>query len=116
MLLRFCKGSGLIIWLVLAFVAVESIVAASFLSIVHFQDANNWVKRSQNVLLELEQIIKTLSRAESSHLGYVITGSDHHLTSYHEAFDATKRQMQHLDNLTKGDVAQRDRVAYFSAI
>ena len=61
MLHRLFAGKGLIIALAVGFIAVESIVAACFLSLVHFKTSNNWATRSEQVLLELERMMSTVA-------------------------------------------------------
>ena len=73
------SGKGLLISLIIGFIAVESIVAAGFLSLLHFKTSANWVSQSQHVLLELERMISTVTGAETNQRAYLITGSDDYL-------------------------------------
>ena len=54
MLRRLLAGKGLMIVLAVGFIAVESIVVASFLSLVHFKTSNHWATKSEQVLIELD--------------------------------------------------------------
>lgn len=66
LLRRICAGKGPIIALVVAFLAVEAIVAACFLSLLHFKTSNNWATRSEQVLIELERMMSTVIGAETN--------------------------------------------------
>jgi CHASE3 domain sensor protein len=68
-------GKGLIIALVVGFLAVEGIVAACVLSLMHFKTSNNWATRSEQVLIELERVRSIMTGAETHQRGYLITGS-----------------------------------------
>ena len=43
--------------LIVAFIAIESIVAARFLSLLHFKASNNWMAQSRHALIELERMM-----------------------------------------------------------
>ncbi len=112
---RLYAGRGLIISLCLAFVAVESIVAACFLSLVHLKTANNLVQKSQNLSLEIERAMNAVAGAETNQRGYIITGLDHYLASYRGALDAIGIQIQHLGSMIGNNANQRDRIVYLTA-
>ncbi len=114
MLRRIFAGKGLMIALVVGFIAVESIVAACFLSLVHFKTSNNWATRSQQVLIELERMMSTVTGAETSQRGYLITGSDQYLAPYREAIDTLEAQIRRIGSLTRDNNLQQDRVAYLA--
>ena len=92
MLRQIFAGKGLIVALVAGFIAVESIVAACFLSLVHFKTSNNWATKSEQVLLELERMLSTVAGAETGQRGYLITGSDDYLTPYRDALTTLESQ------------------------
>lgn len=79
MLRRLLAGKGLMIVLAVGFIAVESIVVASFLSLVHFKTSNHWATKSEQVLIELERMSSAVAGAETQQRGYLITGSDEYL-------------------------------------
>lgn len=112
---RLYAGRGLMISLCLAFVAVESIVAACFLSLVHLKTAHNWVEKSHNLSLEIERAMNAVAGAETNQRGYLITGSDHYLASYRDALDTIGIQIQHLGSMTGNNANQRDRIVYLTA-
>ncbi|HQY58544.1 MAG: CHASE3 domain-containing protein [Nitrospira sp.] len=114
MLRRIFAGKGLIVALVVGFIAVESIVAACFLSLVHFKTSNNWATKSEQVLLELERMLSTVTGAETSQRGYLITGSDDYLTPYRDALTTLESQVSRIGGLTRDNAVQQDRVAYLA--
>ncbi len=114
LLRRMCAGKGLLIALVVGFIAVESIVAAGFLSLLHFKSSNHWATKSEQVLLELERMMGTMAGAETSQRGYLITGADDYLTPYREAVDTLDSRIRRIGSLTRDNGIQQDRVAYLA--
>ncbi|HMX91274.1 MAG: CHASE3 domain-containing protein [Nitrospira sp.] len=111
---RILAGKGLIIALIVGFLAVESIVAACFLSLMHFKTSNNWATRNEQVLIELERVRSIVSGAETHQRGYLITGSDNYLAPYREALDMLQEQIRRIGSLTRDNNLQQDRVAYLA--
>ncbi len=114
MLRRMHASKGLIIALVVGFLAVEAIVAACFLSFMHVKTSNNWATRSEQVLIELERVRSIVTGAETNQRGYLITGSEEYLTSYREAIDMLREQIRRIGSLTRDNSTQQDRVAYLA--
>ncbi|MBI4001751.1 MAG: CHASE3 domain-containing protein [Nitrospira defluvii] len=114
MLHRICSGKGLILSLIVGFIAVESIVAACFLSLVHLRTSDNWVSQSQHVLLELERMMGTVTGAETNQRAYIITGSDDYLSPYRDALDTIESRIQRIGSLTRHNTTQQNRVAYLA--
>lgn len=108
------SGKGLVVSLIIGFIAVESIVAAGFLSLLHFKTSANWVSQSQHVLLELERMISTVTGAETNQRAYLITGSDDYLPPYRDAMDSIDDHLQRIGSLTRRDAVQQNRVAYLA--
>lgn len=111
---QFYTGKGLIISLVVGFLAVESIVAAGFLSLVHFKTSTNWAAKSEQVLIEVERMRSAVAGAETQQRGYLITGSDEYLPSYREAIDTLETQLRRIGSLTRDNTLQQDRVAFLA--
>ncbi len=111
---QFYTGKGLIITLIVGFLAVESIIAAGFLSLVHFKTSTNWAAKSEQVLIELEQMRSTVVGAETQQRGYLITGSDEYLPPYREAIDTLEAQLRRIGSLTRDNSLQQDRVAFLA--
>ena len=107
-------GKGLLISLVVAFVAVESIVAACFLSVIHFKSSTDWMVQSQRTLLELERLVGNVTEAEAHQRAYILTGSEEYLPSYREAIGTLDHQIRQIGGLTRRDPRQQDRVAYLA--
>lgn len=114
LLRRLCAGKGLILTLIVAFVTVESIVAACFLSLLHFKSSTNWAGKSEQVLIELERMMSTVAGAETKQRGYLITGSDNYLVPYRDALDTLEGQIRRIGSLTRDNVTQQDRVAFLA--
>lgn len=114
MLRRILAGKGLIIALVVGFLAVEAIVAACFLSLMHLKTSNNWATRSEQVLIELERVRSIVTGAETHQRGYLITGSEEYLAPYREAIDMLQEQIRRIGSLTRDNSMQQDRVAYLA--
>lgn len=109
---RMWSGKGLFIGLIIGFIAVESIVAACFLSLLHFKTSNSSAARSQQVLIELERMMGTVAGAETSQRGYLITGSDEYLIPYRDALDTLDTHFRRIGDLTRHNVGQRDRLTF----
>ena len=111
---RLLAGKGLLISLIVAFVAVESIVAACFLSLIHFKSSTDWMVQSQRTLLELERLVGNVTEAEAHQRAYILTGSEEYLPSYREAIGTLDHQIRQIGGLNRRDPRQQDRVAYLA--
>ncbi|WHZ24282.1 MAG: hypothetical protein OJF47_003394 [Nitrospira sp.] len=108
---RIWSCTSLFIGLIIGFVAVESIVAAGFLSLLHFKASNDSALKSQQVLIELERMMGTVTRAETSQRGYIITGTDDDLVPYRGALDTFEAHIRRIGTLTRHDDTQQNLVA-----
>ena len=115
LLRRILAGKGIFMSLIVAFVAVEAIVAACFLSLLHFKTSTHWVAQSQHVLLELERMMGTVVGAETNQRAYIITGSEEYLPPYRDAIDTADNHIRRIGGLTRHNTTQQDRVAYLAA-
>jgi CHASE3 domain sensor protein len=97
--------------LAVAFVGVQSIAAAGFLSLLHFRGATHSVSRAQDVLLELESTLKSLTKAETGQRGYILTGADRFLFPYRDSLDAVRGHLRHLIDLTEENSFQQRHLA-----
>lgn len=111
---RMCAGKGLLIALIVGFLAVEGLVGACFLSLMHVKTSNNWATRSEQVLIELERVRSIVTGAETQQRGYLITGSEEYLASYREAINMLEEQIRRIGSLTRDNPMQQDRVAYLA--
>jgi len=106
------KQTGIFVGIVLAFIALESLVAASFLSLVHYKTANGGVVQTQQLLLELEALMGQLSSAETHQRGFVVTGSSSYLQPYQHSVDSMERHLQQLTRLTAHNPDHRNRIDF----
>lgn len=111
LLSRMGTGNGLPVSLIIAFVAVESIVAASFLSLLQFKTSTAEVSHRQQSLLELERMVGTVAGAETNQRGYLITGSEHYLAPYRDALNTLETHLRRIGVLTQDSLVQRRLVA-----
>jgi CHASE3 domain sensor protein len=94
--------------LAVAFVAAQSVAAAGFLSLLHFRSATQSVSRAQDVLLELESMVASLTKAETGQRGYILTGAEHFLFPYRDSLEAVRGHLRRLIDLTRdNDLQQR---------
>lgn len=110
----YTTGKGLVITLVVGFLAVGAIIAAGFLSFVHFKTSTNRATKSEQVLIELERMSSAVAGAETQQRGYLITGSDEYLLPYREAIDTLETQLRRIGSLTRDNRLQQDRVAFLA--
>ena len=73
-------------------------------------DAHNWVEHTQLVLLELTQIESLLTQAESGQRGFLYTGNEQYLESYHRATAEVGPHIDHLAKLTVDNPVQTPRI------
>jgi CHASE3 domain sensor protein len=97
--------------LAVTFIAVQSIAAAGFLSLLHFRSATHSVSHAHAVLLELETMGASLTKAETGQRGYVITGAEHFLLPYRHSVDAVRGHLRRLVDLTQNSTVQQHHVA-----
>ena len=97
--------------LAVAFFAVQSIAAAGFLSLLHYSAATHEMSRSQGVLLELESVMNTLTHAETDQRGYILTDSEHFLSTYRQSLESARGHLRRLVDLTETDATQQRNLA-----
>ena len=106
--------SGKAVWigLLIAFVAVQTIAAAGFLSLLHFRSATQWVTHTQQVLLELESVGNSLLNVETRQRGYVLTGAEQYLDPYRESLNSVQQHLRRLDDLTRDNPTRHKQVDF----
>jgi CHASE3 domain sensor protein len=97
--------------LAVAFVAAQSVAAAGFLSLLHFRSATQSVSQAQDVLLELESTVASLTKAETGQRGYILTGAEHFLFPYRDSLKAARGHLRRLIDLTGDNDVQQRHVA-----
>jgi CHASE3 domain sensor protein len=101
-----------VVSLVVAFIALQSIAAAGFLSLLHFRSATQGVSHTQQVLLELESFVNSLMTVETGQRGYVLTGAEQYLSPYRESLNTIQQHVRRLGDLTRDNPVQQQRVAH----
>jgi PAS domain S-box-containing protein len=97
---------------VLAAIAVgAALLVANFaFSVLHTQqlrDESAAVRRSNELLLALDNVLMLVVDAETGQRGYVITGRDEYLAPYRKALASIRAQLDALDRLVADDPVQR---------
>lgn len=104
--------TSVLIALTAAFLAAQSVSAAGFLTLLHFRSSTNAVSRAQDVLLELESVVRFLTMAETGQRGYVLTGAEHFLVPYRDSLEDVRGHLRRLIELTGDDAVQRRHLSH----
>jgi len=91
--------------------AIVLVAALSLLALVHSERTRASTAHSLAVLLALEEVSSLLKDAENSQRGYLLTDSDQYRAQYEEAARDLPARVAHLEELTREDPAQHQRVA-----
>jgi PAS domain S-box-containing protein len=100
--------------------AVVLVVMAA-VAVITFQNTfglinnNRWVAHTHEVLQELELTLSTITHAETSQRGYIITGDRTYLESYLSAVTAIPAQIAHVKDLTADNPIQQQRIPHLQA-
>jgi CHASE3 domain sensor protein len=97
--------------LAVAFIAAQSVAAAGFLSLLHFRSATHSVSRAQEVLLELESTVTSLTQAETGQRGYILTGAEHFLFPYRDSLETARGHLRRLIDLTEANAVQQRHIS-----
>lgn len=73
--------------------------------------ANNWVKHTSRVLIELEATLSLIKDAETGQRGYIITGDKSYLEPYNQATAEINRHIEQLQEITLDNPNQQRRIA-----
>jgi PAS domain S-box-containing protein len=68
------------------------------------------VVHTQLVLTTLEEVLATVTEAETAERGFLITGDERYLKPYREAVSRTRETLQRLEALTADDPVQQGRI------
>jgi PAS domain S-box-containing protein len=93
-----------------AFAILGGISALAYISLQGVVDRTAWVTHTQEVLRETEVVISYLKDVETGDRGYVITGRDEFLTTYHNALEKIPLHLRRLEELTADNAGQQERV------
>ncbi len=69
------------------------------------------VEHSENVLIQIQQLLFALVDAETGQRGYLLTGKDEYLAPYKSGCRAVDMSLAHLRELTKDQVRQQQLIA-----
>lgn len=83
---------------------------ASFLSIKSLLDSNGWVNHTQEVIYNLNAASATITDAQTSMRGYIITGNTDFLDEYSIAEKVSSDYIDKLDELTIDNATQQKRL------
>ena len=80
------------------------------------KEAGQWVDHTYRVLVSCERFLSTIRDAESSMRGYVITHNRDFLTPYNAGLETQARILADLQNLTRDNPAQQERLKTIKAL
>lgn len=93
-----------------ALATLAAISAGSGFSLFKLRDGTNWVKHTQEVLIESENLISILKDAETGQRGYLLTGDLRYLEPYQSAIEVIELKIKHLQQLTSDNPNQQKRL------
>ncbi|MGH7319801.1 MAG: diguanylate cyclase [Candidatus Rokuibacteriota bacterium] len=100
---------GAILGFGLALAILAALIVVSHRDIGTLIETTQRVAQTRDVLTELERILAALTEAETGVRGFVLTGDEQHLATYHTATATTlDQQVKRLDELTAGNPAQQE--------
>lgn len=94
---------------VVAVVLMNTAVTRRQLSVQ--DEAQGWVRHTQNVLLELTTVESLLKDAETGERGYLYTGDARYLAPYNDALSQLDTHLNRLAELTRDNPRQQPRIA-----
>jgi two-component sensor histidine kinase/CHASE3 domain sensor protein len=77
---------------------------------LEYRRAIEWVDHTHKVISTVEELQSSLSDAESSQRGYLLSLDRQYLVPYAEGTERSRRQLERLDLLTADNPAQQDKV------
>lgn len=101
--------------LVFSLIVMAALSAISLHQARMFADSTGRLAHGQEMLRSLERLRATVSGAESSHRGYLITGSTTYLDVYKRALSAADLEMQGIARLVAGNAQQSALLGGLSA-
>ena len=96
--------------LLLAFVMLAAIAYFAYQSTRSLQSAVGWQKRTQAVLMKLDDTLVSAVDIETSARGFVISGTDNFLEPYNAGRQNALRDIEELKNLTTDNKAQSENL------
>ena len=83
---------------------------------VEYRRAIDWVDHTHKVIFAVEELQSSLSDAESSQRGFLLSQDRRYLAPYAEGAERSRRQLDRLDSLTADNPAQQDKVKALRAL
>lgn len=97
-------------WFVGALAILGLITVLSLLNTRKLKQTNAWVAHTNEVIARLDDLMITILDAESGQRGFIITGLDSYLSSYHSALTSVHSKTEVIRSLTNDNPAQQSRV------
>src|SRR5271154_1717206 len=92
---------------ILSFVAVSAI---SYREMVLSAESERWVRHTHEVIEGLQDLVASMQALESSARGYILTGKDSYLDSYHANKSRSEVQLTMVRDLTFDNPVQRRQI------
>lgn len=89
---------------------------ASFISIKNLLKSNFWVNHTQEVIYNLNQGSSSLTDAQTSMRGYLITGEEQFVTRYNGYVTESNTYFEKLDELTVDNESQQKSLAHLKTL
>ncbi|HUO36202.1 MAG TPA: diguanylate cyclase [Candidatus Acidoferrum sp.] len=93
--------------LLLAIILFILVLSISFRSILHARDTETWVRQAHVSIENINGLSASLTEAESSQRGYLITGDKAYLDAMNAALEETRTSLEHMRDLMQDDVRLR---------
>jgi diguanylate cyclase (GGDEF)-like protein/PAS domain S-box-containing protein len=93
-----------------AILALLVVGAFSYRSMVASRESDLWVRHTYEVIERVEELRASMQTLESSARGYLLTGDESFLESYHAGISRTREGEAILRNLTVDNAAQQERL------
>src|SRR5690349_3601424 len=102
--------------LLLAFVMLAAIAYFAYHSTRSLQSAVAWQKRTQNVLMKLDDTLISAVDIETSARGFVISGTDNFLEPFNAGRQNALEDIEELKTLTADNKSQSDNLAQLTKL
>jgi methyl-accepting chemotaxis protein len=109
-------GRRLIIGFGIAGLALVVIALASYRNIIGLIENDGWVEHSNQVRIELAQLLSELKDAETGQRGYLLTGDDGYLQPYETTLREVRTTLAEAIKLTADNPRQQHRLAGLSPL
>jgi len=93
-----------------AILTLLAVGAMSYRVMVVSHESDRWVQHTHEVLENLQDLLSAMLRVESSYRGFVITGNEQFLKSYHDSTLRSEREETIIHNLTVDNLIQQRQI------